>query len=213
MTQIIVRENSSDDVIIAECRDYNRRCKPDKKDVWMDIGAHIGVFTCLIAPKVKHVYSYEPEPENFGLLKDNIEANGLKNVSAYNSAVVADEQPTHDNFYVYDNTNTGLHSFKQRPNGKVKDTLTVSCENINAIIGDCQITGVKMDCEGMEYELLKAIRPEYWKQIRELIFEFHPTLYEDGKAKRDEIIQLLRDKFILFNVIPKDDVVLIYGRR
>src|ERR1035441_6724268 len=49
-----------------------------------DIGAHVGHYTLLAARIVGptgRVYAFEPEPENFALLKRNVELNGYKNVT------------------------------------------------------------------------------------------------------------------------------------
>ncbi len=51
--------------------------------VVLDVGANIGLFTCLMAklagPKGK-VYAFEPEPKNLELLRENVSRNGLNNV-------------------------------------------------------------------------------------------------------------------------------------
>ena len=51
-----------------------------KNNLVIDIGAHIGTFTVYAAKRAKNglVFSYEPEKENFELLKQNIILNNLK---------------------------------------------------------------------------------------------------------------------------------------
>lgn len=59
-------------------------------DVVADLGAHIGYFTLLLARRVGaqgHVYAFEPDPENFRLLRRNIRLNGYENVTCVNLAV------------------------------------------------------------------------------------------------------------------------------
>ncbi len=55
----------------------------------IDIGAHIGAFSVYAAERSGsgRVYSYEPHPENFSLLKKNLEINKVKNVIAYDLAI------------------------------------------------------------------------------------------------------------------------------
>jgi FkbM family methyltransferase len=59
-------------------------------DVVLDLGANIGYFTCLFAQlvgKTGRVFAFEPEQNNFQLLKKNIEVNGYKNVTIEQKAV------------------------------------------------------------------------------------------------------------------------------
>ena len=56
----------------------------------IDVGASIGIYTIFFAKmvgKTGKVYAFEPEPNNFKLLKKNIEINGFKNVILENKAV------------------------------------------------------------------------------------------------------------------------------
>jgi len=50
--------------------------------VVVDVGAHIGYYTVLLARMVGkgRVFAFEPEPSNFSLLAKNVEINGCKNV-------------------------------------------------------------------------------------------------------------------------------------
>ena len=40
-----------------------------KNDIVVDVGANIGYYTLLMAKNTASVFSYEPEPQNFSLLK------------------------------------------------------------------------------------------------------------------------------------------------
>jgi len=59
-------------------------------DTVLDIGGNIGLYTLhfarLVGPEGK-VHSFEPDPENFSLLQQNVEANGYANVTLENKAV------------------------------------------------------------------------------------------------------------------------------
>ena len=62
-------------------------------DVVIEIGGHIGTSTLnyshLVGPRGV-VYSIEALPENFEILKRNIERNGITNVKAFHLAIVGD---------------------------------------------------------------------------------------------------------------------------
>lgn len=56
-------------------------------DVFLDIGANVGLFTVVGASKVGpngSVYSFEPVKKTFGRLSENIKLNNLDNTKAYN---------------------------------------------------------------------------------------------------------------------------------
>lgn len=58
----------------------------DKEGIFIDIGANLGYFTCLLSrtlSKKAHVYAFEPEPENLALLESNIGLNRLENVKIF----------------------------------------------------------------------------------------------------------------------------------
>jgi FkbM family methyltransferase len=55
-----------------------------------DLGAHIGYFTLLLAKCVGpegRVFAFEPSPENFAVLRENIALNGYENVHVEQKAV------------------------------------------------------------------------------------------------------------------------------
>jgi len=59
-------------------------------DVVLDLGANIGYYTLIFAKLVGEegkVFAFEPDPNNFSLLKKNVEINGYKNVVLVQKAV------------------------------------------------------------------------------------------------------------------------------
>lgn len=56
----------------------------------VDVGANIGYYTLLCARRAGpagQIYAFEPEPENFSLLQQNVRRNGYRNVQMENAAV------------------------------------------------------------------------------------------------------------------------------
>ena len=59
-------------------------------DIVIDVGAHVGYYTLLMAQLVGKngkVYSFEPDPVNFQLLKKSVEINEFENVILIQKAV------------------------------------------------------------------------------------------------------------------------------
>ena len=105
-----LRQNSSDELVYREmfgsdppaahadavpepidCCYERYGIAPRAGDVWIDAGAHIGLFTLrALALGAAHVYCYEPHPDNFARLVANMELNGpavAARVTLINAAV------------------------------------------------------------------------------------------------------------------------------
>jgi len=93
-----------------KARDFNY----EDGDVFIDLGAHIGTWSILMGmlnPTFK-VYSYEPIPENFHILQQNVVLNRLSNVKPFMLAVSSDSEGTESIYYTDDKTNYGkAHKF------------------------------------------------------------------------------------------------------
>ncbi|TSC85744.1 MAG: FkbM family methyltransferase [Microgenomates group bacterium Gr01-1014_16] len=172
-----IRANTSDRLIISEVwelREYNDSSdlaiKPDYNVVV--IGAQIGVYTTLAAQKAYRgkVYSYEPFPESFALLKENVAFNGLKNVRAFNVAV---SDSIKKKILYVSSSNTGAHSLFP---DNTKRKLEVKTTTLAKVISDNklkQIDLLKMDVEGCEYEIFLNASDKTLKKIRRIIMEYH----------------------------------------
>src|SRR3989344_691845 len=172
-----IRANTSDRLIISEVwelREYNDSSdlaiKPDYNVVV--IGAQIGIYTVLAAKKAFRgkVYSYEPFPESFALLKENVAFNNLKNVRAYNMAV---SSSVGKKILYVSPTNTGAHSLFP---DSAKRKLEVKTTTLDKIISDNslkQIDLLKMDVDGCEYEIFLNASDKTLKKIQRIIMEYH----------------------------------------
>ena len=81
-------------------------------DLILDIGAHIGVFSIFASRQVKNgkIYAFEPAPENFEMLRENIELNKAKNIIPFNKAV-SDKNGKREIYFSSNPADTGGHSF------------------------------------------------------------------------------------------------------
>jgi FkbM family methyltransferase len=179
---------------------YSRLITLDKKDNWLDIGGHIGTFSIDIAGKVNSVVAYEPEKENFKFLQMNIIENKIKNIYPVNKAIVGDYD-TERTFKVDNAGNTGGNSFiaAEKPS-----ETTVRCDNINKAIKYLKINKIKMDCEGAEDEILRAMD---FSNIEEIVFEYHFNLL--GMTKYEELLKLLKEHF---KIVRGTDKVFVNGQ-
>ncbi len=120
-------------------------------DIVLDVGAHIGYFTMLMAKLVGgsgHIYSFEPRPLNYKMLENNIKTNKLTNVTIKTLAI--GNKTGKVNFDATTGTGTGHIS---------KDgNITVEITTVDKFCKDENITPsfIKIDIEGGEVEALKG---------------------------------------------------------
>jgi FkbM family methyltransferase len=147
--------------------------------VIVDIGAHIGDFSLLMAHQIPgaRILAYEPEPENFALLEENIETNGFKAAIFPFRQAISDQSGEKMRIFRHPD-NLGMHSqFPQDRLGAYDGTFieaeTVSLEDVfeqNAI-DSCDL--LKMDCEGGEYPILLNAPAHVLARIRRISLEYH----------------------------------------
>lgn len=126
-------------------------------DVVIDIGANIGTHTIALARMVGDsgfVYSFEPQPDVFSVLAENISENRISNVKAFNSGAGARREKMYCEPINYDKkTNIGAASLKDDGRG---DDLPVDVFPIDDLkLASCSF--VKIDAEGMEVDVLAGL--------------------------------------------------------
>lgn len=155
--------------------DYSFESKSGGDFNVLDIGANVGYFSTFIAKKYPSakVFSFEPFPNTFQRLSENISRNSLANVTAYENAV-SDFNGTAD-FYSFDwaGCNTLI-------DGKFDEGLhqktTVNCisfDDIFAKTGASSFEFGKVDCEGSEYAIFLNSKDDSIRKVRWYIMEVH----------------------------------------
>jgi FkbM family methyltransferase len=124
--------------------------------VFVDIGAHIGKYTVLAGRILKgrgHVVAIEPDPENFSLLRRNVDLNDLTNVDLVNVGCWSREGflSLHRG-----RGNLGEHSFIDDVGS---ESVSVPVRTLDSILSDLGLTTVdvlKIDVQRAESEVLKG---------------------------------------------------------
>jgi FkbM family methyltransferase len=176
------------DIIKEACGGlYTKYFDVEEGEVWFDFGAHIGAFTCYAASKGAVVISFEPLPENYTILNENIVLNDLGSlVQPYNKAVAKDDGEI--DFYV-DTQNYGNCSMYERPLAWNKTKVhTIPVKEVATISNYC----AKVDTEGREYDIISGLN---LTKCNKLVFEFHYWLYPSAEEELEELNTLLNNNF------------------
>jgi FkbM family methyltransferase len=173
-----------------------------KGDVVLDIGANIGYFTLIFARLVGgkgRVFAFEPDPENFALLKKNIEINGYKNVVPIQKAV---SNKTGTIKLFISKYNNGDHRIYDSHDGSapIKVGVTRLDDYFRGYRG--KIDFIKMDIQGAEPGALLGMKRLLKRNKKARAFvEFWPYGLEKSGTAPEELLQLLLGEgFTLFDV-------------
>ncbi|HTA77189.1 MAG TPA: FkbM family methyltransferase [bacterium] len=172
----------------------------------LDIGANIGYYT-LIAAKIVgprgKVYAFEPDPDNFALLKKNVEYNCYANVVLVNSAV-SDKNKTAKLFI--NKTNRGDHRLYDSKDGRPSIPVqTLKLDDYFKKL-DQKIHFIKMDIQGSEARALNGMKGLICKNPRlKLVTEFSPgSLKLNGQNPKNYLKTLIQLGFNLREISEKD---------
>lgn len=125
-------------------------------DVVIDIGAHVGIFSIFLAKKHPgiRILAFEPHPGNHANCAANLELNGISSVELFPIGASGDGR---DIALAHHPANTGgascLKPSLQRY-GVCEKVPTMRLDEIfeRYVPDRCRL--LKLDCEGMEYEIL-----------------------------------------------------------
>ena len=155
----------------------------------IDVGANRGVTTVALAANVApegRVYAFEPVPEYFDLLKENLSRNEIENVSAFNLAL--SNQNGRIRFYKH-GEGSGIAPAQDA------EMLWVEATTIADFLQDHSIGRtdlLNLDCEGSELVVLQGARPILEQQAPQIFCEIHhASLHQLGQST-DDLTRLLR---------------------
>jgi FkbM family methyltransferase len=146
----------------------------------IDIGAGLGEFTIAAAKKCQEgiVYAYEPFPESFELLQQNLRLNRVDNVVAHSRAVGSSTEVMHLN------TTSGvpvLYSTAMNNTQTSELDVLVETTTLDKIFETCGIEAcdlLKMDCEGAEYDILFHTGVDTFQKMKRICLEYHNGITE-----------------------------------
>lgn len=181
------------DTIPESERRFVEHCLQGKalRGLAIDIGANIGTFTCFIAAMGHTVHAFEPIPETFVRLRNNVKHNGLLDRARLNCLAVGQEQ-TLAAFRIQENSpatnRLAVLGQGQSPDGaSVQVVAVVTVDDYCARQNLDSIDFLKVDVEGMEpYVLQGARRLLTARKIAAILIEICPdNLHSVGLTPAD----------------------------
>ncbi|MCL5884076.1 MAG: FkbM family methyltransferase [Deltaproteobacteria bacterium] len=150
-----------------------------RANVFIDIGANIGFYTCLARSFGKRVVAIEPQPQNLRYLYANLQANGWSNVEVFPLGL--DERPGLATLYGVSSTGASMVPGWAAQPRRFRKTIPVS--TLDVLLGS-RFQGerlfVKIDVEGFEHSVLRGcretltMRPQPTWMVEICFSKYHP---------------------------------------
>jgi FkbM family methyltransferase len=174
---------------IFEEKLYEKFFTVDEGDIVMDFGASVGPFTySILDKKPKHVYCFEPSPEEIETLTKNTQSGP---VTIINKGISDKEGEFEFNLFGLDG---GMKLAKSTTFDKIRDEYDIK-----------KIDFIKTDCEGGEYSVFNN-KNFFWvkENVRKIVGEWHLETPE-----RKQQFRVFRDTYL--RLFPKIEVFSVDG--
>ncbi len=181
----------------------------------LDVGSHIGLSIIYFKTLYRNstIIGFEPNPNVFPLLKENIFLNNIQDVELHNIALGWKEKVRELHI---DSSGYGAFStssfYKNAWNGKQQTIpIQVNVKKLSHYINN-DIDLLKLDSEGAELEILEELEEsKKIDNVKNIILEFHPT----SRNKYQKIRTLLKQNNFQIEERNKDEegLILVVGKK
>jgi FkbM family methyltransferase len=169
--------------------------------VLYDIGANVGAYTLVAASLGLEVVAFEPAPQNFAALHENLERNKLDSLVVTLPFVLGDGAGKIEEFVMHEYARGATEGFfkgQQEMQGARKRFPYVSLDECVRIFGLPHPTGIKLDVDGGERSVLEGSKGILRSpKLRSLLVE------TDGSHRSYVINRLKTEGFELTSSHPR----------
>lgn len=176
----------------------------DKSLNIVDVGAQSGLYT-LFSKYLPNstFYAFEPFPESFRLLNDNIKLNEITNVKTFELGISDEKKETSFSVCRWHN---GLHTISDTPLRFTSDdtkTININVDTIDNLFyeKDIPVHFIKIDTEGWEYFVLKGAIKTIQKYKPIIQLEWFELNLEQCKLNERQLHEFLIS--IKYHVVPE----------
>jgi FkbM family methyltransferase len=161
----------------------------------VDCGANIGLATLFfkwLHPRCE-VHAFEPDPETFAALKENVAQNGLADVHLHNVAL-CDRNDAVELFVPSSGRGSLMMSLVPGRTAEAETRrIVVEGRTLSTYVGEREVDFLKMDIEGAEQSVLGELaRAGALRRVREMVVEYHHNLHASAGSLAG-FLQLLQD--------------------
>jgi FkbM family methyltransferase len=152
-------------------------------DIVIDVGANHGFFSCWAAQQGAIVHAFEPDPNTFDRLVENIRLNGFEGIIRPHQYAIADETGESHLFCSSDlggGLSTIIPAFAVKSGMEVMSQAKIKAMSLTDALEYCQVDRVricKLDCEGAEYSILGSLKTDILNRFDSFVMEYHPQAY------------------------------------
>jgi len=163
------------------------------EDVFYDIGANVGMYSCFVAPRLPgdQVVAFEPHPVNVSTLRENLELNDLD--VQIEQCGLTDRETEGELAVSSDQSGEGRHSLAVSND---EETLPISLRRGDSMIQNGQVpepTVLKIDVEGAEVGVLEGLRTALQSSCRLCYVEVHPDRMSNYDSTTDDLRSLFEE--------------------
>lgn len=163
--------------------------KAQKESILIDIGANIGLYSLIASANsnFKAIYSFEPHPETYQFLVDNIHVNQAKQCIPYKLAI-SDKCEKHI-IHVKPN-HSGVATLREvKTTEGYQSSIEIECVDavtLNTLIQnpDNLPISIKIDVEGFELVVIQTlIKTNFWPRIANIYYEVDENYLDYKKVE------------------------------
>jgi len=175
-----------------------------KNDIVIDVGANIGYYTLLFSRLTENfgkVFGFEPEPNNFELLRKNVKINNYKNIILEEKAVSKNHGRI--NLHLAKNGIVGHRIYDSDNSSGSIDVEMISLDNYFSKLNLIEkINFIKIDVEGAELGVFQGMEKILHESKNLKIFsEFNRDIIENGGSNPKEILEILNQHNFMINYV------------
>lgn len=128
-----------------------------KDQCFVDVGAHMGTYSIMLAASSEAVYSFEAQKRTYHQLVASVHMNGLDNVICRHVAVGSpEEHGTEIDLHIVSEDGGGSNIDRCNSAERVLVTERVMCESLDEMKLPNNVGLIKIDVEGHELEVLRG---------------------------------------------------------
>lgn len=167
----------------------------------IDIGAGIGDYTLYAAVTQPHiqVFSFEPYPQSFALMQENLRLNMITNAQVYNDAIAAASGEL-----ILDlaggeplQIQSVQHQAENAEEGLPVHAFSLADAFAMLKMESCDL--LKLDCEGAEYPILFGTSQSVLELIDHIVMEYHDNA---APYNHDDLTRFLNERGFQVQTFP-----------